>query len=144
MESTTNLFNKTCLLSSVPGLFQAFFIIISLSFSDANGKECTYFSVEFSKQCSFAKLSCDGPSIPIIYFINLKNNLLKTLRNNSDVKEMLKKRDLPQLKYYTIRSNGVEIPVKESRPADFDETKKYPVLLDVYGGPGTQKVRNNQ
>jgi len=29
------------------------------------------------------------------------------------------------------------------KPPDFDPKKKYPVLFDVYGGPGSQSVRNN-
>ena len=29
------------------------------------------------------------------------------------------------------------------RPADFDDTKRYPAIVEVYGGPGVQRVLNN-
>ncbi len=29
------------------------------------------------------------------------------------------------------------------RPSNFDSEKKYPVIIEVYGGPGVQRVRNN-
>ena len=28
-------------------------------------------------------------------------------------------------------------------PSDFDESKKYPVLITIYGGPGSQTVKNS-
>jgi len=43
-------------------------------------------------------------------------------------------------RFYTVKSDSHDIAVKETRPANFDEKKKYPVLLSVYGGPNTQKV----
>ncbi len=40
-------------------------------------------------------------------------------------------------------SDGVELPAKWVLPADFDKTKKYPVIFSVYGGPGERDVKNN-
>ncbi len=40
-------------------------------------------------------------------------------------------------------SDGVELPAKWVLPADFDKTKKYPVIFSVYGGPGRKDVKNN-
>ncbi|HOJ05326.1 MAG TPA: S9 family peptidase [Bacteroidota bacterium] len=40
-------------------------------------------------------------------------------------------------------SDGVTLDVSMIKPPDFDPTKKYPVFMDVYGGPGTQAVYNS-
>jgi dipeptidyl-peptidase 4 len=38
--------------------------------------------------------------------------------------------------------DGVKIYLSIIKPVDFDPNKKYPVYMDVYGGPGYQVVRN--
>jgi dipeptidyl-peptidase 4 len=40
-------------------------------------------------------------------------------------------------------SDGIELNGSMIKPFDFDPQKKYPVLIDVYGGPGSQTVRNS-
>jgi dipeptidyl-peptidase 4 len=40
-------------------------------------------------------------------------------------------------------SDGINLPVIWTLPVGFDSTKKYPVLIDVYGGPGTYDVSNS-
>jgi dipeptidyl-peptidase 4 len=39
-------------------------------------------------------------------------------------------------------SDGVELYASMIKPPNFDAGKKYPVIFDVYGGPGYQNVRN--
>ncbi|HXX46569.1 MAG TPA: DPP IV N-terminal domain-containing protein [Candidatus Acidoferrales bacterium] len=38
--------------------------------------------------------------------------------------------------------DGTKLYASIIRPSDFDASRKYPVLIDVYGGPGVQNVRN--
>lgn len=78
--------------------------------------------------------------MPITYMYNLQNRRKYSLTSNSDTKSKLAERDVPVSIYYTVKSDGFDIPVKETRPANFDKKKKYAVLFDVYGGPNTQKV----
>ncbi|MBE0539199.1 MAG: DPP IV N-terminal domain-containing protein [Ignavibacterium sp.] len=45
---------------------------------------------------------------------------------------------------FTIKtSDGLELPAMWVLPPEFDETKKYPVLFSVYGGPGGTDVTNS-
>ena len=45
---------------------------------------------------------------------------------------------------FTIKTDeGFELPARWVLPPDFDETKKYPVILAIYGGPGFEDVRNS-
>jgi dipeptidyl-peptidase-4 len=39
--------------------------------------------------------------------------------------------------------DGTKLYAKMIKPPDFDASRKYPVLVDVYGGPQDQEVRNN-
>jgi dipeptidyl-peptidase-4 len=46
--------------------------------------------------------------------------------------------------FFTFRTtDGIELNGWMIRPHDFDPSKKYPVLMSVYGGPGSQTVRNS-
>ncbi|MBI1804626.1 MAG: S9 family peptidase [Ignavibacteriae bacterium] len=46
--------------------------------------------------------------------------------------------------FFTFKtSDGVELNGWMIKPANLDPAKKYPVLMHVYGGPGSQEVRNS-
>ncbi|MBI5646724.1 MAG: DPP IV N-terminal domain-containing protein [Ignavibacteriae bacterium] len=48
-----------------------------------------------------------------------------------------------QKELFTVKTaDGLELQCSMLKPPDFDPAKKYPVYFDVYGGPGTQAVRN--
>ncbi len=49
----------------------------------------------------------------------------------------------PQTFFTFKTSDGVDLNGWMIKPADFDAAKKYPVLMSVYGGPGSQTVRNS-
>ncbi|HEY4798683.1 MAG TPA: DPP IV N-terminal domain-containing protein, partial [Bacteroidia bacterium] len=62
------------------------------------------------------------------------NNLLKTLNDYSlTTKEFIKIKT----------SGGTELNAWMMKPKNFDEKKKYPVLMYVYGGPGINTVNNS-
>ena len=45
--------------------------------------------------------------------------------------------------FITVKTtDGVELAASIHKPADFNPGKKYPVLFSIYGGPGSQTVRN--
>jgi dipeptidyl-peptidase 4 len=45
--------------------------------------------------------------------------------------------------FHTVKAeDGTELFAKLIRPANFDPRKKYPVIVQVYGGPHAQSVRN--
>jgi dipeptidyl-peptidase-4 len=45
--------------------------------------------------------------------------------------------------FWVETSDGVSLPVKWYLPPDFEETNKYPVIIYVYGGPGSASVYNS-
>ena len=90
------------------------------------------------------------------YFMNTYSNLqtpavitlndntgkvLKTLVTNQKLKETLAQYQLPKKEFFTFRtSQGTELNGWMIKPANFNESKKYPVLLYQYSGPGSQEV----
>ncbi len=57
--------------------------------------------------------------------------------------DALKEYTLSEKKFFTFKTtDGVELNGWMMKPADFDPSKKYPVLMYVYGGPGSQTVTN--
>lgn len=46
--------------------------------------------------------------------------------------------------YFTIKSDDgkFDLPIVITYPTDFDETKEYPVIMSIYGGPDAGTVRN--
>ena len=50
---------------------------------------------------------------------------------------------LGRTKFFTIKSNdNYDLYCRMILPVDFDSTKKYPVMVYVYGGPGVQLITN--
>ena len=48
---------------------------------------------------------------------------------------------LPELVYITV-GDGFNLPGMIAYPKNFDQSKKYPVHVDIYGGPDTPQVRD--
>jgi dipeptidyl-peptidase-4 len=67
--------------------------------------------------------------------------LIKELVNNADLKKRIAEYKISKVEFFQFNTpdiislNGWMI-----KPAGFDPQKKYPVLLTVYGGPGSQSV----
>ncbi|MDU0370676.1 S9 family peptidase [Hymenobacter endophyticus] len=65
--------------------------------------------------------------------------LVKVLEDNAKLREKLGQYNLATPEFFTFKtSEGVELNGQMLKPTNFDATKKYPVLMHVYGGPGSQ------
>uniref|UniRef100_A0A8C9G355 Dipeptidyl peptidase 4 n=1 Tax=Pavo cristatus TaxID=9049 RepID=A0A8C9G355_PAVCR len=85
---------------------------------DLNQERCQYYSASFSKDAQYYQLNCLGPGLP-----------LSTLHRSSDDQGMkFRSLSLLDLWYQMIL------------PPHLDSSKKYPLLLEVYAGPCSQKV----
>ncbi|RRB02242.1 S9 family peptidase [Larkinella rosea] len=72
-----------------------------------------------------------------------KGKTLKTLEANANVSRFLDNYAyVPKEITHFTTSDGQKIDISILKPLDFDATKKYPVLIDIYGGPGAQSVYN--
>ncbi len=68
----------------------------------------------------------------------------KLLEDNQALKDRLTGFALGKKEFFTLPTvDGTELNAYIIKPADFDPNKKYPVLMYVYGGPGSQNVLNS-
>ena len=69
---------------------------------------------------------------------------IKTLIDNSNLKQRLAEFDMPTKEFFSFTtSDGVELNGWMVKPYDFDETKKYPVVMFQYSGPYSQQVNDS-
>ncbi|UFH56667.1 S9 family peptidase [Spirosoma sp. KNUC1025] len=73
-----------------------------------------------------------------------KGSLIKALETNKQVTDYLGSHAFApkELSSFTT-SDGQKIDISIIKPLDFDPAKKYPIVLDIYGGPGSQSVYND-
>lgn len=90
------------------------------------------------------------------YFINFFNNTetptevtindnngktIATLMDNADLKAKVAGMKMPEKEFFTFTTpEGYELNGWMMKPVDFDHSKKYPVLMFQYSGPGSQQV----
>lgn len=76
--------------------------------------------------------------------ITLNDNtgkVLKTLVTNDKLKEKLAGYVIPQKEFFTFKTTeGVDLNGWMMKPVNFDPSKRYPVLMFQYSGPGSQQV----
>lgn len=68
---------------------------------------------------------------------------LKVIENNQALAEKVKEFDLPTKEFFVLKTEkGNELNAWIIKPKDFDASKKYPVFMYQYSGPGSQQVAN--
>uniref|UniRef100_A0A669E211 Fibroblast activation protein, alpha n=1 Tax=Oreochromis niloticus TaxID=8128 RepID=A0A669E211_ORENI len=105
---------------------------------------CQYNSGYFSFDASYYRMDCYG-QLPIhifsyfTLFIYLFSELA-VLQDNKDLKKSLSEFHMPTMKYGTLKIGGFDLWYEMMLPPNFKNSKKYPLLIDVYGGPCSQSV----
>lgn len=108
---------------------------------DINKERCLYNSALFSTNASFYRMSCSGPGIPYHALMDNSNNKEQyILEDNADFSSLISSVRMPTMKRGTIKIDGFDLWYQMFLPPGFDKSKKYPLLIDVYAGPCSQKV----
>jgi len=84
-------------------------------------------------------------SQPTIYSLNESKTgkQLQVIENNEALAIKLKEYNLPQKEFFVLKTEkGNELNAWIMKPKDFDSSKKYPVFMYQYSGPGSQQVNN--
>ncbi|MCD4747027.1 MAG: DPP IV N-terminal domain-containing protein, partial [Bacteroidales bacterium] len=102
-------------------------------------------SVRFSKIYKYyINTYSNANTPPYITVNNAKGKELRILKDNIKLIDTLKEYNYNRKEFFTFKtSENIELNCWMIKPYDFDSTKKYPVLLYIYGGPGSQTVRNS-
>lgn len=109
--------------------------------SARKGTNSATFASDFK---NFVNLFSDR-NTPYVYSLCSNNGkVLATLVDNKRLKEKLSEYQLPEKTLFSFTtSEGVLLNGWMMKPVDFDENKRYPVVMHQYGGPGSQQVTNS-
>lgn len=84
-------------------------------------------------------------SVNKVELFQTKGNLLiKLLEDNADLNAKIKEYGFVEKEFFTFNTiDGTSLNGYMLKPTNFDEGKKYPVLMYQYSGPGSQSVSNS-
>ncbi len=102
-------------------------------------------STQFSKNYKYyINTFSNANTPPLVTVHNSKGKLIRTIANNNNLKTQLEEYAFCEREFFQFRtSDDIELNGWMMKPSDFDPSKKYPVLMYVYGGPASQTVRNS-
>lgn len=102
-------------------------------------------SANFSPDFKYFILNNSASNSPLKVSLYRSSNaqLVKVLEDNADLRARLTGYTISPKEFTVIKTaDGVELNSWIIKPANFDPNKKYPLLMFVYGGPGSQQVLN--
>ena len=80
---------------------------------------------------------------PVISLCATGGKVIATLVDNRELKDKLVKEQLGTREFFTLTTaDGITLNGWLIKPADFDATKRYPVVMYQYSGPGSQQVKD--
>ena len=103
-----------------------------------------YYSVRPVRDMSYYIASyTTATKAPVTSVYNAKGEVVRTLASNAKLQAELERSQRPTKEFFTIETErGDVLNAYMIRPRDFDASKKYPVLMTQYSGPGSQSVAN--
>jgi dipeptidyl-peptidase-4 len=81
---------------------------------------------------------------PVIRLVRLPGHaVIRTLVDNATLRNHLTTLRRGSYEFFSIPTeDGAKMPAVLMKPVDFDSTRKYPLLMHVYGGPGSATVND--
>ncbi|BES89054.1 dipeptidyl peptidase [Nesidiocoris tenuis] len=105
--------------------------------------ECTYIGGVSSMKSSYIAQLCGGPVVPEVTIIKKNGEKVRTWEENGRLKRKLENIIMPVPKYMKVSvAPGMTATVRIFHPPDLDTSgeTKYPLLVNVYGGPDSNQV----
>lgn len=97
----------------------------------------------FSPNYEYFINTFSNPTIPPTYTLNSSKDgkQIQSIVDNTELVDKLKKYNLPTKEFFELTTEkGNKLNAWMIKPKDFDATKKYPVFMYQYSGPGSQQV----
>ena len=101
-------------------------------------------NASFSADFSFFINTFSSATTPPEYTLNssASGNLIKSIKDNDKLAQTLSDYKTSKKVFSTIKINGNDLNMWMIKPANFDTSKTYPLLMYQYSGPGSQQVAN--
>ena len=101
--------------------------------------------INMSDDCSYYMDYFSSATIPqkVSLYQTKGNKLVKVMEDNKELAKTVEEYGWVDKEFFLINSGEVSLNGYFLKPADFDESKKYPLLIYQYSGPGSQNVRDS-
>ncbi len=101
--------------------------------------------VSFSKGYKYYINTFSDANTPPYITVNATDGKkIRVLEDNAHIIKATKNYGFTKKEFFSFKtSDTVELNAWMIKPPNFDSTKKYPVFMYVYGGPGSQTVKND-
>ncbi len=88
----------------------------------------------------YTMMHSDVATPPVYTLCNASGKTVRTLEDNKAYRSRLG--SLPVKEFFTMNSDGYTLNGSILKPADFNPSRRYPVIMSQYSGPGSQEVLN--
>ena len=101
-------------------------------------------SVKFSQNFKYYMNSYSNANKAPVYTLHTSSGKqIKILEDNSEFFKKMEQYNLSKKELFTIKTKDAELNAWMIKPPNFDKTKQYPLYMFLYGGPGSQQVKNS-
>ncbi len=99
---------------------------------------------DFTKGYKYFISTYSNANTPPLYELySIDGKLVKVLEDNAELKLKMNNLNLTTKKFFKFKHpEGFELNAWMMKPVNFDSTKKYPVYMYAYGGPGGNECNN--
>ena len=90
-------------------------------------------------------MTCKGPDVPYTCIHSTADNeMISVWEDNEDLVKTMSNVDLPSARIIEVPvpEQDLKVQARVYYPPDFDPSSKYPVVVSVYGGPGSNDVKS--
>ena len=100
-------------------------------------------SAKFSNGLKYYINTYSNANTPPIFTLHKADgSLIKTIEDNTVFQNKLEEYNISEKEFITIYTDNADLNAWIIKPPNFDDNKKYPLFMFLYGGPGSQKVLN--
>ena len=115
---------------------------ITCDLKTTRDEECKYNSIKMNDKATFYVHTCYGPGIPDVVLRSVQENhsIKYVFETNQALEDKVKNKAVSERIDMKVSVGNYEVPVMLKLPSGCTEEKKCPLLIKVYGGPGSQQI----
>lgn len=120
-------------------------VCLSCELRDLDNNVCRSAGASFSSNSSYFVLNCNGPGPAVIRIFETKTNRqVAVWEDNTAFRERFAQKEFPENTYLNVTlPDGSFAAAKLQFPPNLDKSKKYPMIVTVYGGPNSVRVTSS-
>lgn len=97
----------------------------------------------FSSNFNYMLLSYSSATQPTQYTLHSRGGKVRDIELNKEYSSLFTENSVPKKEFFTCKVDGNTLNGYMIKPVNFDSSKKYPVIMSQYSGPGSQSVKNS-